>query len=319
MQVLDNFLDHHQHQEDEEEDAEGRGVAEGGQYGEEFNPNHHDLQQNYPPHLSNPRPFHDDSRPESTNAESTATTRPYRHCESSCSSSAARAPSRQGIQGGQVSSNHSIHSCTDDNIDPEDAEGGTSGDKKAQIRSERKRTREKQRRSDVNLQFAALTDILKRVEDYDMDSDVSDDEDDGETKKRKIKSVVMVIVPPSNRVDLIARTVAIMERLHKVNRSLRQNVKQLRKTVKKCSMTFSDDGDDLKKTGVVNVGGGMGYGGPPAGVMMNHGNFPGMMMMMAPPTMMGQTMQQQGDGQQVSVMTFYDFNVILFFLKCICD
>jgi hypothetical protein len=295
MQVLDNFLDHDHHQQE----GEGHEAGEAGQDGEELNHNHnhhhyhHNLQQNFQTHLSHPPRslfHHHDSRNESTNGQE---------------ASSRAAPTKEHPRE-KISSNHSTASYTDDNVDLEGLEEGasaTSEDKKAQIRSERKRTREKQRRSDVNSQFALLTDILKRVEDYDIDSDVSDDEEDGETKKRKVKSVGMVNVPPSNRVDLIARTVAIMERLHKVNRSLRQNVKSLRKTVKKCSSSFYDSGgDDLKKTGGMNVGGSVhgmgGYGG--SGVMMNNGsNFPGMMMMMAPPTMMGQT-TQHGDGQQVS-------------------
>lgn len=302
MQVLDNFLDHDHHQQE----GEGHEGGEAGQDGEELNHNHnhhyhHNLQQNFQAHLSHPpRSFHHhDSRNESTNGQEAS----------------SRAAPAKGNQREKISSNHSTTSYTDENVDVEglveEGANATSEDKKAQIRSERKRTREKQRRSDVNSQFALLTDILKRVEDYDMDSDVSDDEEDGETKKRKVKSVGMVNVAPSNRVDLIARTVAIMERLHKVNRSLRQNVKSLRKTVKKCSSTFYDSGgDDLKKTGGMNVGGsvnGMGYGG--SGVMMNNGNFPGMMMMMAPPTMMGQT-TQHGDGQQVS----WDEKCIFIFL-----
>ncbi len=157
-------------------------------------------------------------------------------------------------------------SINEDNLDATDL----GEDVKTQIRSERKRTREKQRRSDVNAQFSALTELLKRVEGYDLDSDVSDDEEGNDSKKQKLSPVPVINATPSNRVDLIARTIAIMDRLHKVNRSLRQTVKGLRKSMKKIS-GFSSGGDDLKKPGMMNSN------GIPFG---QNGQMPGMMMMM---------------------------------------
>lgn len=175
--------------------------------------------------------------------------------------------------GSDVAVASSAHSLTgSDNLDNTDL----SEDVKTQIRSERKRTREKQRRSDVNAQFAALTELLKRVEGYDLDSDVSDDEDDSCKKKPKLStSVTVVNATPSNRVDLIARTISIMDRLHKVNRSLRTTIKGLRKTMKKMNNV---DGD-MKKPGMM-YSNGMMFG--------QNGQFPGMMMMMPP------GMQQMG-------------------------
>ncbi len=169
-----------------------------------------------------------------------------------------------------------------------------SEEKKAQIRSERKRNREKQRRSDVNSQFAALTELLKRVEGYDLDSDVSDDEDEKETKKRKVNPVGGVMnITPSNRVDLIARTIAVMDRLHQVNRSLRQNVKELRKTLSKVKLGNEKSTNGMNQQGFINgmVGGGMG------------GNsFGGGMMMMVPQQMGCQAPQSQGYSQKVILM-----------------
>jgi len=195
---------------------------------------------------------------------------------------------------------HGDYSANGDNLDDDNLDSNTdlSEEMKAQIRSERKRTREKQRRSDVNSQFASLTELLKRVEGYDLDSDVSDDDDETETKKRKISSVAVINVTPSNRVDLIARTIAVMDRLHQVNRTLRRNVKGLRKTLHKVKL--GSDGDDLKKPGTMNSGM-MG-----SGMMGQNGQYPGMMMMMPAGGMqqmgmMGQSMPQQGDGQQVSL------------------
>merc|ERR1712005_87894 len=42
--------------------------------------------------------------------------------------------------------------------------GGVDEGLKSQARSERKRSREKQRRTDVNKQFGELTEVLKRIE-----------------------------------------------------------------------------------------------------------------------------------------------------------
>jgi hypothetical protein len=185
-----------------------------------------------------------------------------------------------------------------DDIDP-----NLSEDTKAQIRSERKRNREKQRRSDVNNQFAALTDLLQSVEGYDLDSDVSDDEDECEPKKRKINSVGMVNVAPANRVDLIARTIAVMDRLHKVNRSLRQNVKDLRKNLKKCNGGAAATNSTSAMPGMMTNGMNMAMNGQMQGMMMmmpqQMASTDGQqqpMMMMVPMMMPNAMMQANGQG-----------------------
>ena len=193
----------------------------------------------------------------------------------------------------ETSMETSVHSttndCPNDNLDNLDSNADLTEEMKAQIRSERKRTREKQRRSDVNSQFTSLTELLQRVEGYDLDSDVSDDEDEPETKKRKVNSVGTINVAPSNRVDLISRTIAVMDRLHTVNRSLRKNVKGLRKTLKKVNATMIG-GDDLKKPDMTN------------GSNFMNGQMQGMMMMTPQQMgMMGGQNMGSGDGQQVSV------------------
>lgn len=174
-----------------------------------------------------------------------------------------------------------MNSDPPDNLDASDL----SEEVKTQIRSERKRTREKQRRSDVNSQFSSLTELLKRVEGYDLDSDVSDDDDESDTKKLKSNSMSAINATPSNRVDLIARTIAMLDRLHKVNRSLRKKVKGLRKSVKKMNC-FGPGGGDMKKPGMMNSG--MMFG--------QNGQFPGMMMMM--PGGMNQMGGMGGNGMQ---------------------
>ena len=55
----------------------------------------------------------------------------------------------------------------------------------------KKRHREKQRRSDVNLQFTALLELLRQIRaEYDSDSDDDDDESDDDS----------VVTPPTKRI-----------------------------------------------------------------------------------------------------------------------
>lgn len=170
---------------------------------------------------------------------------------------------------------------------------------KNRIRSERKRSREKQRRTDVNEQFANLMELLKEVEGCDLDSDVSDDEDETVPRKKsrhkKLNAVGAFKASPTNRVDLISRTVAIIQRLQTVNRTLRQTVKGLRKSLKKLK-----DLENFRVLASTGVGDSIQNGSTP--VAMN-AQMPGMMMM--PPQfmdqlgMMGpQNMSQSIDGQQ---------------------
>mmetsp|Transcript_6415 Transcript_6415/g.9320 ORF Transcript_6415/g.9320 Transcript_6415/m.9320 type:complete len:452 (-) Transcript_6415:1274-2629(-) len=156
--------------------------------------------------------------------------------------------------------------------------------KAERLRSERKRCREKQRRTDVNIQFEALTSLLRRVEAQDLESDDEDDEDDDEDeasfsirysnpsqhpnphsqsqmpgtvkdeiqnpeglssvtpstskhKKRKRGAELLGFGPgssiPSNRVDLIARTIAVLDRLHELSGRRRKECKELKKACQK--------------------------------------------------------------------------------------
>lgn len=94
----------------------------------------------------------------------------------------------------------------DDNNDATDAAAPSSSsrarphalDGKAVARSERKRSREKQRRSDVNQQFTALTTVLREIE------STCDD----------VHARALPAFSPSNRADLIARVIGCLEALH---------------------------------------------------------------------------------------------------------
>lgn len=93
-----------------------------------------------------------------------------------------------------------------------------NAESKALARSERKRTREKKRRCDVNAQFADLTVLLRRVEE-------ENENEDDDVDKRGTGS------NPTNRVDLIARTIYMMERIHEGNIKRRKIISKLQQDV----------------------------------------------------------------------------------------
>lgn len=94
-----------------------------------------------------------------------------------------------------------------------------SAEAKAQARSERKRTREKQRRLDVNSQIVDLTAILQKV-------DADDLKDVANTAAAKNSS-------PGNRVDLIGRTIAVLNKIHGENRKRQAEISDLQEKVSK--------------------------------------------------------------------------------------
>lgn len=106
---------------------------------------------------------------------------------------------------------------------------GPTPEARAQARSERKRSREKQRREDVNKQFADLSALLRQIE----------TEEDANTKRLPYSS--------TNRVDLIARTIVIMERVHKVSKERKQEIANLQKEVEDAKKMAEDTAARLKE------------------------------------------------------------------------
>jgi len=102
-----------------------------------------------------------------------------------------------------------------------------TADEKARIRSERKRSREKQRRSDVNTQFADLTALLKKIE--------AEDEPDEESRKS-----LLALSTSSNRVDLIVKTIAILNRIHNENRKRKRTIDELKEELKETQKRADD-------------------------------------------------------------------------------
>ena len=100
------------------------------------------------------------------------------------------------------------------NSSDDTSKNAISAEAKAQARSERKRTREKQRRLDVNSQITDLTTLLLKVE--------GDEEGDGGVPKGQSSNI------PSNRVDLISRTIAVLSRIHNENKKRGREVLELK-------------------------------------------------------------------------------------------
>ena len=109
---------------------------------------------------------------------------------------------------------------------------------KAQARSERKRSREKQRRSDVNKQFADLTQLLQRIDAEDVH-----DED----AKHGTSAASRVTFNPSNRVDLIARTIVLLERLHEANKRRKTEMQSLQQQLEEAKKAGEETAAKLKE------------------------------------------------------------------------
>lgn len=112
----------------------------------------------------------------------------------------------------------------------------------AQLRSERKRSREKQRRNDVNKQFTELTEVLKNIEREAQEVGRNDD-------AYGSVSTMMAIATstgPTNRVDLIARTIIHLERLNRTAKKQRLEIASLRQRLEHTKKTGEEMAEKLK-------------------------------------------------------------------------
>jgi hypothetical protein len=118
---------------------------------------------------------------------------------------------------------------------PPDDEDGTitvDDDAKMQARSERKRSRERQRRCDVNKHFADLTAVLTQIEAEEAEED---------------NTVVRLAFSPANRVDLIARTITHLERLNASNKRRKKEVESLQQQLDQAKKAGEDTAAKLKE------------------------------------------------------------------------
>jgi hypothetical protein len=201
---------------------------------------------------------------------------------------------------------NSAHSS--DKLGGLDEDGTITEEQKKILRSERKRHREKQRRNDVNSHFTRLSELLKHIEeDSNLDSDVSDDEDETQVKKKKAAGFsAAAINTPANRAALIARSVEILDRLHQVNKSLRSSVKDTRRQLRKMQAL-----DDNRQVAAMEMK--QQYSNS-ASTMMN-GQFGGMMMMM--PNMNMPQASSNGQPQQVRSALLFSILKQICMLNCI--
>jgi len=98
---------------------------------------------------------------------------------------------------------------------------------KVLARSERKRSREKQRRLDVNSQFQVLTSLLRQIETEDLGTSVPDAAT-STTAAGIVHNSTINVTNATNRVDLIARTVSVLERLHELNVTRKREISDLK-------------------------------------------------------------------------------------------
>ena len=114
----------------------------------------------------------------------------------------------------------------------------------------RKRNRERQRRSELKSQIETLKSMVKRCENEDINSDIStspSNEGDSSDLIQKIKKRRIHILAGNigNRIDLLARTISILEKLFETNISLRNKTKEIKKTFRKMEAGKDFHTDDI--------------------------------------------------------------------------
>lgn len=135
------------------------------------------------------------------------------------------------FEGGILGDDVHHHHHEEDTADHHHGDDGIHPQVKALARTERKRSREKQRRSDVNKQFAELTSLLRRIEAEDPD----------ETRHLPAYS-------PSNRVDLMSRTVQLLTSLFENNKKRKLKVMDLEKQLEEARKAGEETAQKLKES-----------------------------------------------------------------------
>ena len=121
------------------------------------------------------------------------------------------------------------------------AGNAVSQEQRAQSRSERKRSREKQRRSDVNKQFNDLTNVLSKIESEDVTA-------------LGIGRLPLPAGGNTNRVELIARTITVLERIHDTNKKRKQEMQELVKQLEETKKIAEDTATRLKEATLYQQG-----------------------------------------------------------------
>ena len=161
-----------------------------------------------------------------------------------------------GKDGGDVSS--STEGVADNNVSNNNYVGNQPGeDAKAHARSERKRSREKQRRSDVNKQFNDLTQLLQKIDAEDAAaaaaeaaaaaSNTGEELGSCDAKSSSAAAASRITFNPSNRVDLISRTILQLERLHEANKRRKSEIASLQQQLEVAKKAGEDTAAKLKE------------------------------------------------------------------------
>jgi hypothetical protein len=98
------------------------------------------------------------------------------------------------------------------------------------LRTERKRSREKQRRHDVNKQFTDLTSTVRQIE--------------ADTEEYRVSTMYS----PNNRADLIARTVALLQALHSLNEKKALEIQHLQDELQRSKQAGEETAAKLKES-----------------------------------------------------------------------
>jgi hypothetical protein len=101
-------------------------------------------------------------------------------------------------------------------------------------RSERKRSREKQRRSDFNQQFSELKDVLGKID------EAEESRTDKKRQRRTLKST-----SAKNRQDLIAHAVDVLVNLHNENQEQMKDIQELKAEVEKLKQISAQKDTDV--------------------------------------------------------------------------
>jgi len=102
-------------------------------------------------------------------------------------------------------------------------------------RSERKRTRERQRRDDVNKQFAGLTRLLRQIEEDDI------------AENNEITTSCRRLTGQTNRVDLISNAILVLEQKHKTGKTRKNEIIKLKQELADTNKMVEDTAARLKE------------------------------------------------------------------------
>lgn len=121
---------------------------------------------------------------------------------------------------------------TTSNIHQEECDDG-DGNSKGKWGSEKKRSREKQRRSDLNQQFSELKELLAKIEE-------SEDGHATERKKRRKSRAGSA----KNRQDLVAHTIDVLHHLHDKNHERITEIRELKNELRELKLSVSKAASD---------------------------------------------------------------------------